>query len=310
MLALALAILGISTSAVLVRLSDASSSVIAFYRVLFTVSLVAPFALRGNRAAFGRISGRDWLAALGAGIALAVHFVVWFESLAWTTVAASATLVQTQPLFVVIGALLLLDERVDRRVVAGIAVAMVGVVVMSVSRQDGGLSAGGDAMIGTLLAVGGALMSAVYLLTGRSLRQRTSTLPYVTIVYTACAFVLFVVVVTQGRPLFDYPPAEWLLFAAMAVGPGLLGHTVINWALEHLESTVVSVSLLGEPVGATLLAAVFLSEIPTPLVVLGGLAVLIGIGLTSTSRTARRAQQSDGTERGDMAECPTDSVSE
>ena len=173
MVALACAILGVSTSAVLVRLSDASSSVIAFYRVLFTLFLVAPFALRGDRAAFRGVSGRDWLAALGAGIALAVHFVVWFESLAWTTVAASATLVQTQPLFVAIGAVFLLGERVDRRVLTGIVVAMIGATVLSVTRQGEALPAGGDAMIGNLLAIAGGLMGAAYLLAGRSLRQRT-----------------------------------------------------------------------------------------------------------------------------------------
>jgi drug/metabolite transporter (DMT)-like permease len=292
MAALVLAVLGVSTSAVLVRYSDAGSSVIAFYRVLFTLCLVAPFAVGGSGEAFRRVTGRDWLAALATGIALAIHFIVWFESLAWTSVAASATLVQTQPIFVAIGAAAVLGERIDSRVVVGIVVSLAGATVLSLARQGASVPAGGDATIGNLLAVAGALMGGAYLLAGRSLRQRVSTMPYVTIVYAACAAVLLLAVLAQGQPLVAYPLREWALFAAMAVGPGLLGHTVINWALEHVESTVVSVTLLGEPIGATLLAAALLGEIPPLPVLGGGLVVLLGIAVTTTG-TDRSTEPSE-----------------
>jgi drug/metabolite transporter (DMT)-like permease len=295
MAALALAVLGVSTSAVLVRFSNASSSVVAFYRVLFTLALVAPFALRGQRQAFQQISGRDWLVALGTGLALAIHFVVWFESLAWTSVAASATLVQTQPIFVAMGAVALLGERVDRRTVLGIVIALAGATMLSVTQQGDALPTGGDAVLGNVLAIAGGVMGAAYLLAGRSLRQRLSTVPYVTIVYATCACVLLLVVIARGHPLFGYPAVEWGLFAAMAIGPGLAGHTVVNWALEHVESTVVSVTLLGEPVGATLLAVLLLGEVPTVQVVGGGLVVLLGIAVTSVSREQSEPEQTEAT---------------
>ena len=284
-LALVIAILGVSSSAILVRWSTASSTVIAFYRVLFTLAAVAPVAAIYHREAFSRISGRDWIAAVAAGIALAVHFVAFFESLSWTTIAASVTLVQTQPIFVAIGAVLLLGERVDRRIVVGIAVALVGAVIMSLAEPGEALPAGGDAMVGNVLAVGGGVMAACYLLAGRSLRQRVPIFPYVTIVYTACVAALFPAVIVSDAPVVAYPAREWILFLAMAAGPGLMGHTVLNWALEHVPSTIVSVTLLGEPVGATLLGVILLAEVPTQVTVIGGLVVLGGIYVTSTAET-------------------------
>ncbi|ADJ15012.1 DMT family transporter [Halalkalicoccus jeotgali] len=282
--ALAVSILALSTSAILVRWSEAPSVVVAFYRVLFTLLLLAPVALVRHRADFRALSVRDAGVAAVTGVALAIHFAAWFESLNWTSVAASVTLVQTQPVFVAIGAYLLLDERVTVRTVGGITLALAGAAVMSVSDLLSGTTLAGTAPYGNALALLGGLMAACYVLAGRSLRQRIALLPYVSVVYGSCALVLLVLVFAGGTPLTGYPAREWLLFVAMAVGPGVFGHTVINWALAHVESSVVSVSLLGEPVGATLLAFLLLAEIPGPTTVLGGLVVLTGIGLTARTR--------------------------
>lgn len=290
MAALAVAVVAVSTSAILVRWSGAPSVVIAFYRVTFTVALLAPWVLARHRGAFARLGRRDLLVATATGVALAVHFGAWFESLRFTSVAASVTLVQSQPLFVALGAWLLLDERVTRRTVAGIFVALAGMVAMTLPGAGAGVIAGARPLYGNALAVVGAVMAAAYVLAGRSLRQRIPLLPYVTVVYVACAGTLLVVALGRGLPLAGYPGREWLLFVAMAAGPGVLGHTVINWALEHVESSVVSVSLLGEPVGSTLLAALLLSEVPGVPTVLGGLVVLTGIYVTASARRAGRAK--------------------
>ena len=140
---------------------------------------------------------------------------------------------------------------------------------------------GPQPLYGNALVVVGAVMAAVYVLVGRSLRQRVALVPYVVVVYTACALTLLVVALAQGLPLSGYGTREWLIFLALAVGPGLLGHTVVNWALEHVESSVVSVSLLGEPIGATLLGVVLLAEVPGPTTVAGASLVLVGIYLTA-----------------------------
>ncbi|RRJ29130.1 DMT family transporter [Halocatena pleomorpha] len=281
-LGLLIAVGAVSTSAILIRWSNAPSLIKAFYRVLFTTVLLAPVALLRYRTAFSRLTVRDALGAGIAGFALALHFATWFESLEWTSVAASVTLVQSQPLFVVIGAALLLEEHVSTRTTVGILIALAGMVVMSV----GGGGGGGPTALsvyGNALAVVGAVMAAGYVLVGRALRhgERIALLPYVTIVYAVCAVVLLVLLRIEQLPLISYPPREWLLFLGMAIGPGILGHTVINWALAHVESSVVSVSLLGEPVGSTVLALVLLGEFPGVATVVGGTVVLSGIVVTS-----------------------------
>jgi drug/metabolite transporter (DMT)-like permease len=283
MAALAVAVVAISTSAILVRYSQAPSLVKAFYRVLFTGALLAPIALFRYRSAIAGLSGRHLAAAAVTGVALAVHFAAWFESLEWTSVAASVTLVQSQPIFVALGAFLLLGERLNRRIVAGIVVALAGMAAMSL---PGAALTGTRPAYGNALAVVGALMMALYFLAGRSLRQEVQLVPYVTVVYSVCAVALLAFALGDGAAigLGAYPPREWLLFLAMAVAPGLLGHTVINWVLEHVESSVVSVTLLGEPVGSTLLAVVFLAELPGLRTVAGGAVVLAGIYLTVRGR--------------------------
>jgi len=293
MAGLVVAICAISSGAILVRLSTEPPAVAAFYRVLFTTLPLLPVAVWNYRDDFRQITIRDLGFATLAGLALAVHFASWFESLAWTSVAASVTLVQSQPVFVAVGAWLLLRERVTSRMVLGIGIAVVGIATMSLGDLLGGVLVGPDPLYGNALALLGAVMAAGYVLAGRSLRQRVALVPYVVVVYSVCTLAVLAVVLTQGYPLSGYPPREWLIFAGLALGPGLFGHTVINWALAHLESSVVSVSLLGEPIGATLLALVVLAEVPTQFTVIGGVIVLVGIYYTASDREGQESTSTD-----------------
>ncbi len=305
MVALAIAVVAVSTSAILIELSHAPSIIKAFYRVLFTTLLLAPLAVTRYRDDLRTISRRDLLVALVTGGALAVHFVTWFESLEWTTVAASVTLVQSQPLFVAFGAWALLDERVTRRTMVGIAIALVGMVGMSFGGLISGAAVAGQRpLYGNALAVVGAIAAAGYVLAGRSLRQRVSLIPYVTIVYGVCTVALFGVALTSDATvaLTAYPPTEWLLFLGMAVGPGIFGHTVINWSLKYVESSVVSVSLLGEPVGSTLLALVLLQQVPGIATVIGGLVVLGGIYVTSTANGDESVEPEQNAEKANASQ--------
>jgi drug/metabolite transporter (DMT)-like permease len=282
MAALAVAVVAVSTSAILIRISDAPKGPMAFWRVVLTWLLLAPLAYRG-RAEFAKLRGHDLLSALLAGLALAAHFAAWFESVDRTTVAASVTLVTTQPAFVAVAAALLLGESLSRKTALGIGVALAGSALMSLE----GLLTPGTApepLFGNALALAGAVFAAAYVLAGRSVRQRVALTPYVTVVYVVCALGLLGYTLVLGDSLVAYPPHEWLLFLGMAIGPGLFGHTVINWALAHVESSVVSVSLVGEPVGSTLLALLILSEVPGPITVVGGAVVLTGIFVTSRAR--------------------------
>ena len=285
--ALAVAVLAVSTSAILVRWSSAPSLIKALYRTVLTTLALLPLAVRReqDRQALASLDRRDLLVAAGSGVALAIHFGAWFESLRWTSVAASVTLVQSQPVFVAVGAWALLDERISGRIATGIGVAVGGMALLAFAGGEGAVATPRP-LVGNSLAVTGALAYTGYVLAGRSLRQRIPVLPYVIVVYSVCAGVLLVLAVARGHPLFAYPPREWLLFAGMALGPGLFGHTVVNWALAHVRSSVVSVSLVGEPVGSTLLAALLLAELPTLGTVVGGCVALVGIALTASARRA------------------------
>jgi drug/metabolite transporter (DMT)-like permease len=280
--ALAVAVAAVSTSAILIRWSDAPSVVQAFYRVVFTVALLAPLTARRYTADLQSLPRRELGVLAVTGALLAAHFALWFESLRWTTVAASVTLVQSQPLFVAVGAALLLNERFTRRTTAGAVVALAGTAVLSFGSR--GSAVAPRPLYGGTLAVLAAAAFAGYVIVGRSFRQRLALLPYVTVVYAACALALGVAALVAGLPLASYPPHEWLLFLAMAVGPGILGHTLINWALAHLESGVVSVTLVAEPVASAALAAVLLGEIPGVATVLGGAVVLAGVAVTASGR--------------------------
>ncbi|MEF8851081.1 MAG: DMT family transporter [Haloarculaceae archaeon] len=284
MAALAVAVLAVSTSAILLRWSAAPPTVAAFYRVVFTVGLLAPLAFTRHGEQLGSLGRRDALTAGASGLALAVHFATWFQSVEWTSVAASVTLVQSQALFVALGGWALLGERLGARKAGGIVLAMAGMVTMSAGELASGALVGPRPLAGNGLAVAGAVAMAAYVLIGRSLRARVALVPYVTVVYSVCALGLLGVALVQGVRLLGYQSVEWVLFLAMAVGPGVFGHTVLNWALEHLESAVVSVSLLGEPVGSTILAMALLAEVPGAWTVAGGAVVLAGIVVTARSR--------------------------
>lgn len=280
---IAVAIVAVSTSAILIRLSAAPSLVKAFYRALFTTIFVLPLAAR-HRGAFAGMRRRDLAIAFVSGFALAVHFAAFFESLDWTSVAAAVTLVQVQPIFVAVGAWLLLDERLTGRMVGGILLSLAGATALSGGGLIGPGLVGANPLYGNLLAVLGAILAAGYVLAGRSLRQRLPLGPYVLVVYGASTVALLAFVLADGAALTGYPPREWALFLGMALGPGLLGHTLINWALKYVESSVVSVTLLGEPVGSALLAVVLFAEVPGIATVVGGIVVLLGIFVTARAR--------------------------
>ncbi len=298
MAGVAVAVVAVSTSAILIRWSGAPSVIKAFYRVLFMTVAIAPFAFR-KAGEFREISRRDLVFAVVSGGALAVHFASFFESLEWTTVAASVTLITTQPVFVGVGAAVLLGERFSGRMAVGVLVAVAGASAMSVGPLVAeALSGNGDVgvaitrtfagsrarLYGNGLAVAGAAFGAVYTLAGRSLRQRLSLFVYTFVVYAVCTVALGSLAVETGASLLGYARSEWALFLAMALVPGMAGHTIINWALRYVESTVVSVSLLGEPVASTLFALVLLNEVPEAATVLGAAVVLLGIYVTTSAR--------------------------
>jgi len=277
--ALVLALLGISLAAPLVRLSAAHPLVIALWRLGFSLVVVAvALAVSGSWREWRRLARRDVAIAVVAGVMLALHFWSWNASVGLTTIAASATLVNLMPVFVAALSARWLGERPTRRQVAGIGVAMLGALVVAAPDLLGaGGTGGARALLGDLLAVGGAGTAAVYKVAGRRLRAEVGLWPYVGLVYGACFVTLLLLVAALDLRVWPQPRRELAIFAGLALGPMLLGHTGMNYALRYLPAYVVNLTVLGEPVGATLIAMLLpgIAETPGPATLVGG-AVLLG----------------------------------
>jgi drug/metabolite transporter (DMT)-like permease len=236
--------------------------------------MLLPFFASGGRPRrLAAMSAKEKLTLAGVGVVLAVHFASWITSLSFTSVASSVIFVHVDPIFVALVSHFILGERVGRRVSIGIAVAFAGATVIAL----GDLGVGQENLVGDLLSLVGAVALGVYILAGRRLRQSLDLVSYVTPVYATSAAVLAAGSLAMGVPLVGYPGGEMLLFFAIALVPMIFGHTVYNWALRWISAPVVSISLLGEPVGASILAYVVLAESPGPMVLLGGAVTLTGI---------------------------------
>ena len=287
--ALAVAVFAIGISAILIRLSEAEPVSIAFHRLLFTSAMVAPVALWKCRGELGRLDVADTAVMVGVGLVLAMHFATWITSLTMTTVAASNILVTAHPIFVGAAAHLFLGERLTKVNVVGIAVAYAGVIVLFSGSGD----VAGGTLLGNFLAVVGGVLAGTYLMAGRKMRQRLSVWTYATVVYVSCTVFLLAFALVLGTPLGPYPAREYGLFVAMAVGPGILGHTLYNWSLGFLGARTVSLAHLGEPLIATAIAVPVLGETPGPYTILGGAIILAGVYL-ALERRARAARQKKG----------------
>jgi drug/metabolite transporter (DMT)-like permease len=234
--------------------------------------ILVPLGLLRHRDEYRRLSPRQWRLAVASGVVLAAHFATWISSLSFTTVAASAVLVQTLPLWVAAFGRFV-GERPTRRALTGMGIAVVGTAIIA----GGGFHGGSRAVVGDLLALAGAIFAAIYVLLGRSLRQELSLVTYSSIVYAAAACVLGLVMLVSGTAFFGYPSETWLMFVLITAGPQFLGHTTFNYLLGHVRASIVAVALLAEPVGATILAWIILGEPPGAATVIGGAVVLIGV---------------------------------
>ncbi len=296
---LALSLLGISFAGPLVRLSAADPIAIAVWRLAFSLLIVgAALVLTGEWRDWRRLTFRDALFASAAGAALALHFAAWNASIHLTTIAASVTLVSLQPAFIVAISAVFLREAPTRWQLTGIAIAVAGAVIIAAPawRETGaGFPSGGNpnAALGNMLAISAAVTAAIYYTIGRHLRARYGIWSYVGLAYSACLVTLLLMAIVSRAPLTPQPPREMAIFVALAIGPMLLGHTGMNWALKYLPAYVVNLVVLGEPVGATILAALIpgIAQVPSPATILGGAVVLAGVAIAARSSVSSGSQK-------------------
>ena len=274
-------VVAISWAAPLIRLATpAPALTIAALRLgLSAPPMIALAAMQRGRPASGSVEAlraRDLALLAVAAVALAAHFAFWVASVQQTSILASVVLVTMQPLFVAIGAWAALGERLTRAVNIGIALGVAGALLLvAPSLVEAGADRG--TLVGDLFALIGGVMSSVYLVVGRGVRQRLSTATYGAIVYSLTAVILVGLALATRTPLGGQPTSAYLAIALLALVPQLIGHNAMNWALGSLSAAVVAVAILGEPVGAAIIGAALLREVPTALEVAGGAIVLAGV---------------------------------
>ena len=280
--ALIVAILAVSFASIFIRWSDSDPLVIAGYRMLFAALILAPFAFQERRVA-EPLERRTIMTVVMTGVVLAVHFFAFISSLRYTSVASSTLLVNCHPLIVGAASVFLLRES-SRRTIVGVTIGFVGVAVIALSGIGSGQA------IGDSLALLGGVMAAIYILAGRLIRRSLGIFTYAFLVYITAAVVLMTAALLNGVPLWPYPVDEILIFLALAMVCTIFGHTIYNWSLRYLSAPVISTSLLGEPIIASMLAFIILSEVPGWTVIMAAPLVLIGVLLTVQDRAWKKVE--------------------
>lgn len=282
---LAIGVISVSFAAIFIRLAEAPPLVIATYRLVLASVVVIPFALARSGHEITRLSRREKLLSVLSGAFLAAHFYFWITSLTMTTVATSVVLVTSVPIFVAVASWILFDERIQSRTVHGIIITIVGTLIIGYVNWK----AGPVSLEGSLLALAGALMAGGYMLTGRRLRRNMGLLSYISLSYGTAAVILLIATLLSGYGFTGYSGQTYLMMILLALVPQVIGHSSLNWSLRYMPATLVTIAVLGEPVGATLLAMPILHETPSPLELAGGLLILAGIYVALRgSRSAHR----------------------
>lgn len=280
LISLAVGITAASFSSILIRFAQREGMdtlAIAAWRLVFASIVLLPYGGLTRRAEMRSLTGRDWICLALSGVFLGLHFATWIGSLAYTSVASAAVLVSMAPVFVALGSWLLLRERPGRLLSAGILLAAAGSIAIS----WGDFGQGPAQLLGDVLALAGGLMVAGYLMIGRLVRGRLSLTAYAALVYGVAMVTLLAIAVLVGQPLLGFAPAAYGWALGLALGPQLVGHSILNWALRYLSATFVAVATLAEPVASSLLAYLILGETVTVATLTGGVLVLGGLYLAS-----------------------------
>ncbi|MGX5493732.1 DMT family transporter [Bacillus toyonensis] len=270
-------VFALSTSAIFVKLADAPAAIIAFYRLLFATVILLPLLLfnKRNRNELKTLSKKQWGFGFLSGLFLATHYVLWFESLRYTSVASSTVIVTLQPLFSMVGGYFLFKERFTKGAVIGCFIAISGSIV--IGWQDFQIS--GDALYGDILAFMAAGIITAYFFISQHIRKDLSLIPYSVISYRSSACFLGIFAYMQQQSFIHYATQTWLSFIGLAFIATILGQTIFNWLLKWMSATVISMSILGETIGTCVLAYFILSETITLQQALGISIIFIGLTL-------------------------------
>ena len=283
---LVIGIMGVSLAAIWIRL--AVSVVTPDNKVGFSLFLSASRLIIATlillptwkNLKFSEINPIATYYAIAAGICLAIHFATWITSLSYTSIAASTVLVTTNPIWIGLFSWWWYGEKLSRQGIIGIAIALIGGIFMAIADSDGISSSYSNAILGDILALVGAIMSSLYIIFGSQAQRRgLNTSNYIAIAYSTAALFLLPLPLLSQTSYFGYAPSVYLYIFLMAVMSQVIGHTSLNWSVRWISPTLVSLSLLLEPVVASCIGAIALDEIPSLSLFLGGSIILIGIAI-------------------------------
>lgn len=272
---LLLGLVAISLAAIFIRLADAPGVVVAAYRMALASVALLPWSLPALRRA--NLTRTTFLYAVLAGFFLSLHFVTWISSLAYTSVAASVSLVASQPLWVALLGWLFVGLAPSFLTLLGVLTAVAGGALIGF----GDFGSGSAPLLGDALAVVGAIAGAAYFLLGRAAQRHGLSLnAYVGLAYGVAALLLLPLPLLAGIPYRGYSAATLGWIVLLALLPQLVGHTSVNYGLRYLSPTLVATVVLLEPVGAVLLAMLLFTEFPSLTTVVGAVTLLTGVLFT------------------------------
>jgi drug/metabolite transporter (DMT)-like permease len=268
---LLLGIVAVSTASIFIKLCDAPVLIISTYRMVLASLILMPWA--SYQKVWKGWDKKDIVWLIFSGTLLSLHFASWIASLKYTSVASSVVLVSTHPIFVGIGSRLFLKERLGLNLILGIGLSVIGSGLIGY----GDMALSKEAFMGDGLALLGALAASGYFLVGRKMRKNQDLLSYIFPVYSTAGLVLIIFSLFFRKPFFGYSSSTYLFLFLLALIPQLIGHTTFNWALKYLPASMVAITILGEPIGSTILAYFILGEGLTFWKILGGIFIFTGI---------------------------------
>lgn len=283
---LIIGIISIALSSILIKLSPAPTPVMGMYRLFFAMVLMSPWVKWGQLVTIitGLRKRERWLLIL-SGIFLGLHFLLWMESLTYTSVASSMILLSLQPVFVLVGSYLLYKERTTRIAAVALGIAIIGSSI--IAWGDIGLSP--RALWGDVLSVLGGLSYALYMLSGQNLCSKMPSLAYSFFVFGIGGVLLLVYNLAKGIQMTSYPASDWIIFGLLALIPTILGQMLFNKLLQVMSASTISMAIILEPVFAIALADLMLGEQIQGWAAAGGLITLMGITLYFWSKKNQEA---------------------
>lgn len=282
-------IIATSSGSIFIKLAQAEgvpSLLIAAARMTIASLVLTPIVFSRYRSQLPLLSRNQLIMAACSGFFLALHFATWIKSFEYTIVLVSVVLVSTSPLWAAMLEVIFLRARLSRVILLSLIVGIAGSVIVALPNEESAItSLGNNPILGSLLALSGAVAVSIYYVIGRKLRSSLSLLPYIWLVYGCAAIILIIVVVLSGTPITGYSFQGYLWLVVMALVPQLIGHSSFNFALKYFPASYVGIAGQLEPVLSAILAFLLFTEKPASVQIIGSIIILSGVILASLSQS-------------------------